>query len=81
MRTLGRRVSVRPSLMHGRRFSAVVRGTTSAYDLFGTFGPRHEPCDDPAAADAEAIGRDWRRVGDALRRAMGLTAETPAGGR
>lgn len=79
MRTRGRSISVRPGFMNGRRCLAFFRGTTSAFDLFGTFGPRYQPCNDPAAADAEAIGSDWRRVGDSLRRAMAL-GEMPHGG-
>lgn len=56
------------------RFRAFLRGAASAVDLWPAPSPGLDRPRGGFAADAEALARDWRAVGDDMRRAVARSA-------
>lgn len=52
------------------QMAAFLRGVGSAVDLFGVSGTPSMEILRGQAADRDAIARDWRRVGEDLRKSM-----------
>ncbi len=83
LRLWGRRASVSPVTMvlrwlHTRVIPGFVAGMGSVLDVGGVTGPEIDLSRDPFAEDQRALGSDWRRVGDDLRRAVATLRPTEA---